>query len=177
MIRNIMGGNIRYFISGGAPLSVEVRNLMIVVFSAPIFECYGCTESAGCISSTSIRDNIGLSVGGVLPCCKMQLRDVPSLGLSTDAEIPKGAIYLKGNAVFKGYFKNPEMTKEKLDSDGWLRIGDIGILNKNGSITIVDRVDDMKKLQNGQMIAPLKLENVFITCPIIDQIYVDINSA
>ena len=70
-IRNIMGGRIRFFVSGGAPLSLEVRNFLIVTFSAPIFECYGCTESAGCISSTFYNDNVGQSVGGVLPCCRM----------------------------------------------------------------------------------------------------------
>jgi long-chain acyl-CoA synthetase len=76
----------------------------------------------------------------------MHLRDVPSLGLLTDSEFPRGELYLKGNSVFKGYFKNPEITKLVLDEDGWLRLGDAGILNKNGSITIIERIGEMKKL-------------------------------
>jgi len=50
----------------------------------------------------------------------MQLRDVPELGLSTDDTTPTGAIYVKGNSVFKGYFKNPEETRMVLDNKGWL---------------------------------------------------------
>ena len=76
----------------------------------------------------------------------MQLRDVPSLGLSTDDDIPKGELYLKGNNVFKGYFKNPEITKLVLDADGWLRLGDAGTLNANGSISIIERIGEMRKL-------------------------------
>ena len=103
------------------------------------------------------------------------MRDEPSLKISTDSELPKGKIYIKGNSVFKGYFKNPKLTNQKLDSEGWLSVGDIGVLNKNGSISVIDRTDDITKLQNGQFITPLKLENIYITCPLIKQIYVDIN--
>jgi len=171
-----MGGRIRYFVSGGAPLNIEVKHFLVVVFSAPIFEAYGQTETAGIISATQIWDREGGHVGGVLPCNRMQLRDVPSLGLSTDAECPKGELYLKGNSVFKGYFKNPEITKLVLGEDGWLRLGDAGILNRNGSISIIERIGEMKKLQNGYFIAPQKLENIYQTVPIINQIYVDVNS-
>ena len=69
----------------------------------------------------------------------------------------------------------PKLTNQKLDSEGWLSVGDIGVLNKNGSISVIDRADDITKLQNGQFITPLKLENIYITCPLIKQIYVDIN--
>ena len=84
----------------------------------------------------------------------MQLRDVPDLSCYTDSSTPCGEIFIKGNSVFKGYFKNPRETAKVLDDDGWLKVGDIGILNKNGSIKIVDRVTEMKKLQNGQFISP-----------------------
>ena len=89
-----------------------------------------------------------------MPCNKMQLRDVPDLGLSTDDNTPMGEIYIKGNAVFKGYFKNPEQTSLVLDEHGWLKVGDIGILNPNGSIKILDRIGEIKKLQNGQFVVP-----------------------
>ena len=81
-----------------------------------------------------------------MPCSRMQLRDVPELGLSTSSNPPTGEIYVKGNSVFKGYFKDPEMTAETIDKDGWVKVGDIAILRKNGSIKIVDRVKEMKKL-------------------------------
>lgn len=154
MMRNVLGGRVRFMVSGGAPLSVEVKNFLTVVFSAPIFEAYGLTECAGCLTCTAYWDRQGGHVGGVLPCCRMQLRDVPALNCYTDSSAPCGEIFIKGNSVFKGYFKNPGETAKVLEDDGWLKVGDIGILNKNGSIQIVDRVTEMKKLQNGQFISP-----------------------
>ena len=108
MMRDMLGGRIRFMISGGAPLSIEVKNFLTVVYSAPIMEAYGMTEAAGSLTCSSYWDNQGNHVGGTLPCNKMQLRDVPELGLSTDDPSPRGAIYIKGNAVFKGYFKDPD---------------------------------------------------------------------
>lgn len=130
----------RFFVSGGAPLAAEVKNLLTVVFSAPIFEAYGLTETAGCLSCTHMNDVVGGHVGGVLACCRMQLRDVPDLGLFTSAKLPIGQVCIKGNSVFKGYYNNPKLTAEKIDRDGWLLVGDIATLNPNGSICIVDRL-------------------------------------
>jgi len=103
------------------------------------------------------------------------LRDVPELNLSTDDIKPAGEMYVKGNSVFKGYFKNPELTRKTLGDDGWLKVGDVCELNENGSIKILDRLDEIKKLQNGQFIAPQKLENIYKDCPLVDQIYIDVN--
>ena len=68
------------------------------------------------------------------------------------------------------------MTAANIDADGWLRVGDIAILRPNGSIELVDRLHEMRKLQNGQFIAPSKLENIYINAPLINQIYIDVNS-
>lgn len=83
---------------------------------------------------------------------------------------------VKGNSVFMGYFKDPAMTAKVLDSDGWLHTGDIATLLPNGAIRLVDRIQEFKKLQHGEMISPLKLENIYVNTPIIDQICVDVNS-
>ena len=77
---------------------------------------------------------------------KMHFRDVDAFNFCSTNEPPSGEIYVKGNSVFKGYFKNLKMTKEVIDKDGWLKVGDIGILNANGSIKIVERVKEMTKL-------------------------------
>ena len=71
-------------ISGGAPLSSEVKNFLTVIFSAPIFECYGVTETAGFISCSSLWDRKGGNVGGILSCNKMQLRDISESDRSTE---------------------------------------------------------------------------------------------
>lgn len=57
-----------------------------------------------------------------------------------------GQIYVKGNAVFHGYFKEPEKTREVIDEEGWMRVGDIGKLLPNGAIEIIDRVGELRKL-------------------------------
>ena len=106
----------------------------------------------------------------------MQLRDMPELDCFTTQNLPMGQIYVKGNAVFKGYFKDPEKTKEVIDEQGWMKIGDIGKLLPNGAIEIIDRVGELRKLQNGQFIAPQKLEAIYSSCPLIAQICIEINS-
>jgi long-subunit acyl-CoA synthetase (AMP-forming) len=58
-------------ISGGAPLSIEVKHSLTVIFGCPIFECYGMTEAAGCLTSTAYWDRSGGNVGGILPCNRM----------------------------------------------------------------------------------------------------------
>ena len=133
-------------VSGGAPLSVEVKNFLTVAFSVPIFECYGMTEAAGCLCSTSFWDRKGNNQGGILPCNRMQLRDVPHLNCSTEGSQPTGEIYIKGNSIFKGYYKDLETTKTVLDEQGWLKVGDIGLLHKNGAIELIERVNEFKKL-------------------------------
>ena len=140
-----------------------------------MFESYGTTETAGFLTSTAIWDRQGGHVGGILGCCKMQLRDVPSLKCSSDSNLPQGEIYVKGNCVMLGYFKNPKLTKETIDEEGWLKIGDIGIFHKNGAIEIVERTNEVKALQNGQLIAPNMLESVYQNAPLVHQIIIDVN--
>ena len=68
----------RLMYSGGAPLSTELKLFMVAIFSCHIIECYGQTELAGCLTTTAAMDPKGGHVGGVLPCLRMHLRDVPS---------------------------------------------------------------------------------------------------
>lgn len=112
-------------VSGGAPTAADVKQFLTVVFSAPIFDAYGMTEAAGVLSSTSYWDTEGGHVGGINPCNRMHIRDVPELDLYVNKNNMVGELYVKGNSVFKGYFKNPELTKEVLDEDGWLKVGDV----------------------------------------------------
>lgn len=93
-------------------------------------------------------------MGGPLACIKIKLRDIPELGyLSTD-DPPRGEICIKGNSVFSGYFRKPELTSVLLGQDGWLRQGDIGVILPDGNIKVIDRVKSVCKLQHGQYVAP-----------------------
>lgn len=108
----------------------------------------------------------------MIPSMRIRLKDMPELGyLSTDNP-PRGEVQFMGTNVFKGYFKNPERTKEAFSEDGWLNSGDIGTVLPNGALKIIDRAKNIFKLSQGEYIAPEKLENIYAQCPIIHQVFV-----
>jgi long-chain acyl-CoA synthetase len=110
-IKDLLGGEIKLIVSGGAPLSKEVKDFFTVVFCVPVEEVYGMTESAGAVTGTCVWDRSTGNVGGPMCISKLKLRDVPELGyLSTDEPYPRGEVCLKGLSVFKGYFRNKELT-------------------------------------------------------------------
>ena len=133
-IRNMLGGRIRIMCSGGAPLYSDIKEMMTIAMSAPIFECYGQTESSGNCASTAYWERKAGHVGGILPCIRMQLREVPDLNTDTRADIPRGELHIKGNSIMKGYFKDPELTAKVIDKDGWFRVGDLVKVFPNGAI-------------------------------------------
>lgn len=161
--------------SGGAPLYPEVKNYLTAVFSVPIFEAYGTTESAGSLACTAYWERQGGHVGGILSCLRMQLREVQDLNSDTGAAMPRGELYIKGNSIMKGYFKDPESTKQVLDDEGWFKVGDLCVILPNGAIQVVERVKEFKKLQNGQFVAPQKLESIYVNAPMVNQICVAVN--
>jgi long-chain acyl-CoA synthetase len=98
------------------------------------------------------------------------------LSTDTGAIHPRGELYIKGNSVMKGYFKNPELTKAVLDDEGWYKVGDLATILPNGSIQVIDRITEYKKLQNGQFVSPQKLETIYVKAPLVSQICLEINS-
>lgn len=156
-----------------APVSAEVLQFYKLALGIHVYEVYGQTETNGPATGTHPLDIRGGSVGGVMPSLKIRLRDVPELGyLASDKPYPRGEVQFKGTNVFKGYFKNPERTREAFSEDGWLCSGDVGLVLPNGAIKIIDRAKNIFKLSQGEYIAPEKLENIYTQCPIIQQIFV-----
>ena len=78
---------------------------------------------------------------------------------------PRGEICIKGGQVTPGYFLNPDKTRESITEDGWLMTGDVGLVNPDGSLKIIDRAKNIFKLSQGEYIAPDKLENIYSNSP------------
>ncbi|XP_027368731.1 long chain acyl-CoA synthetase 9, chloroplastic-like [Abrus precatorius] len=174
-VQAILGGRIRFILSGGAPLSSDTQRFINICLGAPIGQGYGLTET--CAGGTfSDFDDISVGrVGPPLPCSYIKLIDWPEGGYSTnDSPMPRGEIVVGGPNVTLGYFKNEEKTKEsyKVDERGmrWFYTGDIGRFHKDGCLEIIDRKKDIVKLQHGEYVSLGKVEAALLVSPFVDNI-------
>lgn len=156
--REGLGGNIITLVSGSAALSARL-NKMFQNAGIPILEGYGLTETSPVISVNSFgRIKIG-TVGHVLDNLDVKIQE-------------DGEITVKGPSVFKGYFKNEEMTKDAFTAEGYFRTGDIGHIDDEGYLHITDRKKEMFKTSGGKYIAPQVIENLAKASKFIEQIMV-----
>lgn len=156
--REGLGGNIITLVSGSAALSARL-NKMFQNAGIPILEGYGLTETSPVISVNSFgKIKVG-TVGHVLDNLEVRIQE-------------DGEITVKGPSVFKGYFKNEEMTKEAFTADGFFKTGDIGHIDEEGYLHITDRKKEMFKTSGGKYIAPQVIENLAKASKFIEQIMV-----
>jgi long-chain acyl-CoA synthetase len=101
------------------------------------------------------------AIGPVPGSIELKLVSLPELNYSTDATPPQGEILLRGKAVLSGYYENPEETANAITPDGWFKTGDIGEIDQNGHIKVIDRVKNLVKMQGGEYIALEKVEAVY----------------
>ncbi|MCW3078193.1 MAG: AMP-dependent synthetase [Bacteroidetes bacterium] len=158
--REALGGNIVAVVSGGSALQPR---LIRVFHSARIkvLEGYGLTETSPVIAVNNYDDakiKIG-TVGPVLDNVKIKIAE-------------DGEIYVKGPNVMMGYYKQPELTKEAIDEDGWFHTGDIGTLEDGKFLKITDRKKEMFKTSGGKYITPQRIENKLKESRFIEQIMV-----
>jgi long-chain acyl-CoA synthetase len=171
--KEALGGRVRRMMNGSAPLSVDVKQFVQVVFGVPMLEGYGLTETAAVTACSTddipSGDHIGIPLADVQIC----LEDVPDMNYtSRDEPRPRGEILIKCPNLFVGYYKEPEKTKEVMDADGWFHSGDIGCWNPDGTLSIIDRKKNIFKLQQGEYVAPEKIEGIYIKSPLVAQAYV-----
>jgi len=143
-VRAGMGGKVRVFISGGAPLGREIAEWYATI-GIRIHEGYGLTETSPVIAVNTPRAHKIGTVGK--PLSNVQVR------IAEDGEV-----LVRGPSVFKGYWKRPEETENAFLAD-WFRTGDVGNLDEDGFLSITDRKKDLIKTSGGKFIAPQPIEN------------------
>jgi long-chain acyl-CoA synthetase len=158
-IRNLLGGRIRFLISGSAALSQDVATWFHAA-GVMILEGYGLTETSAAISIVRL--------------------DAPAFGVvgpplkGTEVKIAEdGEVLVRGPGVMRGYHNMPEATAEVLDINGWFATGDVGEVDSSGRLRITDRKKDLIKTSGGKYIAPQVIETLFrAVCPLASQMLV-----
>ncbi|CAI0446872.1 unnamed protein product [Linum tenue] len=170
------GGRVRILLSGAAPLPRHVEDFLRVISCSTLSQGYGLTESCGgCFTSIGdIYPMVG-TVGVPMTTIEARLESVPEMGYDALASVPRGEICLRGNSLFSGYHKREDLTREVL-VDGWFHTGDIGELQPNGAMKIIDRKKNIFKLSQGEYVAVENLENTYSRCPLVASIWVYGNS-
>jgi len=154
-LRAAVGGQVRYAISGGAPLGERLGHFFRGA-GITVLEGYGLTEtSAAAFVNRASRNKIG-TVGQPLPGVSVRIAD-------------DGEILVGGPIVFRGYWRNPTATAEVLDADGWLHTGDIGQLDDAGFLSVNGRKKELIVTAGGKNVAPTVLEDRLRAHPLISQ--------
>lgn len=152
-----LGGNIMFMCSGGAALQVRLERLFWAA-GIPVQEGYGLTETSPIIAANqnAYPDVKFGTVGPVLDGVEVKIAE-------------DGEILARGPNIMLGYYKNPELTNEVIDKDGWFHTGDIGCIVEDRFLKITDRKKEIFKTSGGIYIAPQVIENKLKESPFIDQ--------
>ncbi len=162
-IREKLGGNLRFAISGSATMNVKIGYFFSNI-GIPVYDCYGLTETSPAVTMNGPDENRPGSVGKPLDQVKVIIdRNFP-------CDNPdEGEIIVYGPNVMKGYYNNPAATKEVMTSGGGFKTGDMGKLDKDGFLYITGRIKEQYKLENGKYVFPAALEEEIRLVPCVDQ--------
>jgi long-chain acyl-CoA synthetase len=153
--RDGVGGSLRFFVSGGAPLS---KKLSYAFWAAgiPILQGYGMTEACVTCANRPEDNKVG-SIGKPFEGIEMKIAE------------SDGEVLVRGRNVMKGYYDDPEGTAAVIDGEGFYHTGDVGHEDADGHFYITDRLKDLFKLSNGKYVAPLQVESLLKQSPLVSQ--------
>ena len=153
-LRAAMGGQVRYAVSGGAPLGARLGHFYRAI-GLIVLEGYGLTETTA-PAMIGRPDSLRIGkVGRVLPGTGIKIAD-------------DGEIWLRGNNILRGYWRNPEATKAAMEGE-WFKTGDIGELDEDGFLTITGRKKELLVTAGGKNVAPAPLEDPLRADPLVGQ--------
>ena len=160
----LLGGRIVSAVCGSAPLSAAMHGFMAEVLGTRIIDCYGSTETTRpVVVDQQVRRP---------PVLDYRLADVPHLGyFATDKPYPRGELRLKTVGLIPGYYKQPEITADTVDADGYYRTGDVFAELAPDRLVYVDRINNVVKLSQGEFVAVSRLEALYSTSPYVGQVY------
>ena len=158
-------GRVRYCFSAAASMAEEIVRQWKERTGVTISEGYGLTESASAVTYNHYYRHVVGSIGTVVSGVEVQIRDLAGNRLGPNQE---GEICIRGHNIMKGYLNNPEATKEAFWGEHWFRSGDIGLINNEGYVYIVDRLKDMI-ITGGENVYPREVEEVIYTVPEVQE--------
>ncbi|MFH0865260.1 MAG: long-chain fatty acid--CoA ligase [Bacteroidota bacterium] len=158
--RQALGNNLDIIVSGGAALQPRLARIFWAV-GFRVLEGYGLTETSPVISVSTLEPKCVKfgTVGPVLKNVKVKIAD-------------DGEILAKGPNIMKEYYREPELTKEAIDAEGWFHTGDVGEIDEDGLLKITGRIKEIFKTSFGKYVAPQLIENQFKESSFIDNIMV-----
>ena len=161
---------VRYCISGGAPLPLEVKETFERLTGCRLVEGYGLSETAPVATCNAMQDiNKSGSIGQVVPGTEISIHDLEA----PDDVVPtgeRGEVWIKGPQVMKGYLNRPQETADSL-REGWFRTGDVGYMDEDGHFFLVDRLKDLI-LCSGYNVYPRMVEEAIYLHPAVAEVTV-----
>jgi long-chain acyl-CoA synthetase len=164
-IRANFGGNLKFFIGGGALLDIELQRFFAAI-GIPVMQGYGLSEASPVISSNALHAYKFGSSGKLVKYLDLKICDENGLELSQGV---KGEIVIKGGNVMKGYWRNEKATADTI-KDGWLFTGDMGYMDSDGYLIVLGRFKSLLISSDGEKYSPEGIEEAIVDqSPFIDQ--------
>jgi len=176
-IRAVLGGRVRAIVSGGAPLAATTHQFLRTVLCCSLQQGYGLTETCAAATVQDQQEGRAGGVGPPLQGTLLRLTNWEQGGYRvTDQPCPRGEILIGGENVAQGYFNQEHKTREEFFTDEtgrrWFKTGDIGQVEADGTVCIIDRKKDLVKLQQGEYVSLGKVESMLKGCPMVANIAV-----